>query len=539
MSFIGACLETIGVSVLLPYISLLSEADYTIPEKFAFLFPESVTRSRTGFLAYVSLVVLMIYLLKNIYIYALGVIKRKYILTEWNRTTCKVLDNYLSRPYLYFLATNVNDISNRINNYTTKAYLLLGIFISILSEVMQLCLLLVFLLFLDVKLTVAFGCVFLLFVIISRKIVSRKIYNVGRESNEVYADMLKTVMEAVYGILDIKLLQREPVICDNYEKLARRNMEAEVKKTKLTTAPKYILEVVSVTVLLILVWLSAGNGGEGISVAVLSTASVALIRIMPSVSRLNGYIGEMNYYLPAMNDICDDMFIRGQKTQTDAKLSFDKEITFEHIYFSYNGDVPVLTDVNLKISKGSRVGIRGASGGGKSTLANIMLGMLEPDSGCVRSDGTDIRENLSVWYSLISYIPQDIFLIDGSIQDNVVFMREVDEDKLWQVLEKVKLKDFVDGMKDGIKTRVGDRGIKLSGGQRQRLGIARALYNDAKIFIFDEPTSALDIELEAEVMDSIYSLDDKTVIIIAHRLETLEKCDAIYEVKGNNVRQVR
>jgi ABC-type multidrug transport system fused ATPase/permease subunit len=316
-------------------------------------------------------------------------------------------------------------------------------------------------------------------------------------------------------------------------------MEAEVKKTKLTTAPKYILEVVAVTLLLMLVWLSTGNGGNEISVAVLSTASVALIRIMPCVSRLNGYISEMNYYLPAMNDICDDMFIRSEKTKTDSELSFDKKITFEHVSFSYNTDTPVLTDVNMCISKGSRVGIRGESGGGKSTLANILLGVLKPDSGCVCSDGKDIRENLSVWYSFISYIPQDIFLVDGSILDNVVFMRAVDEDKLWQVLEKVKLKDFVSGMKDGINTRVGDRGVKLSGGQRQRLGIARALYNDAKIFVFDEPTSALDIELEAEVMDSIYSLDDKTVIIIAHRLETLEKCDVIYEVKGNNVQQIR
>jgi ABC-type multidrug transport system fused ATPase/permease subunit len=136
---------------------------------------------------------------------------------------------------------------------------------------------------------------------------------------------------------------------------------------------------------------------------------------------------------------------------------------------------------------------------------------------------------------MISYIPQSIFLLDGSILENIVFMRDIDMDKVWSVLEKVQLKEFVSNMKDGLDTRVGDRGIRLSGGQRQRLGIARALYDDAQIFIFDEPTSALDAELESEVMDAIYSLEDKTVLIIAHKLDTLKKCDIIYEVRDQQL----
>jgi ATP-binding cassette subfamily B protein/ATP-binding cassette subfamily C protein len=164
--------------------------------------------------------------------------------------------------------------------------------------------------------------------------------------------------------------------------------------------------------------------------------------------------------------------------------------------------------------------------------------MLEPVRGMVCVDGTDIRGNISSWYSKISYIPQDIFLLDGTILENVVFMRDVDEAKLLKVLEDVRLMDFVSGLRDGINTRVGDRGIQLSGGQKQRLGIARALYNDAEIFIFDEPTSALDTETESEIMDFIYSLSNKTVIVIAHRLKTLERCDRIYEVEGHKVIEI-
>jgi ABC-type bacteriocin/lantibiotic exporter with double-glycine peptidase domain len=537
LSFVGACLETIGVTILLPYISFLADAKYSISDSYAFLFPLLALENRTIFLAYVSAAVLIIYLLKNIYLYILEIVKRKYILGEWNKTTRKFLNNYLSKPYKFFLTNNVNEISNKINNYTSKAFLLLGVFMDILSEIMVLVLLLISLLIMDIKLTVVFGSVFISFVIISKKIISRKIYQVGEMSNEVYTDMLKLVTEAVYGILDIKLLKREQVVCDNYGKLAKMNLQAEIKKKRLSTAPKHILEIVAVAVLLLIVWFSYGSDGRGISIAVISTASVALVRIMPSVSRLNSYISEMNYYLPALNDMCEDMFIHGEQIQPEQKeaLSFRKEIVLDHVRFSYNEDDIVLEDAALTIEKGSRVGIRGTSGGGKSTLANILLGMLEPSQGCVRVDGRDIRENLSSWHSLISYIPQNIFLLDGTILENVVFMRDVDIDKVWKVLEKVQLREFVENMKDDLNTRIGDRGIRLSGGQRQRLGIARALYDDAQIFIFDEPTSALDIELEAEVMDAIYSLDDRTVIIIAHRLDTLKKCDVTYEVRDRQI----
>jgi ABC-type multidrug transport system fused ATPase/permease subunit len=537
LSFVGACLETIGVTVILPYISFLSDPDYSIPDKYSFFLPNLAVENRFIFLTYVSAAILLVYLLKNIYIYALGIIKREYILREWNKTTCKVLDNYLSKPYLFYLSNNVNDISNRINNYTSKAFLLLGVLIDILSEIMVLMLLLVFLLFMDIRLTLIFGSVFVAFVVISKKVISRKIYQVGKVSNEVYSDMLKLVTEAVYGIQDIKLLKRERMVCDNYGKLARVNKQAEIRKMQLSTAPRHVLEIVSVAVLLLIVWFSFKTDNSGLSIAVISTASVALVRIMPSVSRLNRYISEMNYYLPALNDMCDDIFFQEGKAQpkSTTALVFGKEIVFKNVYFAYNDDDIILEDINFKITKGSRVGIMGASGGGKSTMANLLLGMLEPSQGGILVDGIDIRENLNSWYSLISYIPQSIFLLDGSILENIVFMRDIDIDKVWLALEKVRLKEFVSNMKDGLNTRIGDRGIRLSGGQRQRLGIARALYNDTQIFIFDEPTSSLDTSLESEVMDAIYSLEDKTIVIIAHRLDTLKECDIIYEVKDHQL----
>ena len=191
----------------------------------------------------------------------------------------------------------------------------------------------------------------------------------------------------------------------------------------------------------------------------------------------------------------------------------------------------------MTIPKGSIIGLKGMSGGGKTTFANILLGLLQPDAGSVRVDGTDIHENHAAWFPLVSYIPQDIFLMDSTIRDNVVFFREQDDSRVWDALEKAQLYDFVKALPHGLDTVVGEKGVRLSGGQRQRLGIARAVYQDAQVFIFDEPTAALDETLEKDIMDVVFSLENRTIILIAHRLHTLNRCDRIYEVGDLRVQE--
>ena len=181
--------------------------------------------------------------------------------------------------------------------------------------------------------------------------------------------------------------------------------------------------------------------------------------------------------------------------------------------------------------------LKGMSGGGKTTFANILLGLLQPDAGSVRVDGTDIHEHRAAWFPLVSYIPQDIFLMDSTIRDNVVFFREQDDSRVWDALEKAQLYDFVKALPHGLDTVVGEKGVRLSGGQRQRLGIARAVYQDAQVFIFDEPTAALDETLEKDIMDVVFSLENRTIILIAHRLHTLNRCDRIYEVGDLRVQE--
>jgi ABC-type multidrug transport system fused ATPase/permease subunit len=227
-----------------------------------------------------------------------------------------------------------------------------------------------------------------------------------------------------------------------------------------------------------------------------------------------------------------------------AKLPVQKEIKLEHITYAYpNTDKLIFDDATMSIPVGKAVGIVGTSGAGKTTVVDILLGLLEVRSGDVLADGVNVKENYRGWLKNIGYIPQMIFMLDDTIRKNVAFgipEEEIDEKRLWEVLKEAQLDTFIKSLPEGLDTSIGERGIRLSGGQRQRIGIARALYHDPEVLILDEATSALDNDTEAAIMDSINSLHGKkTLIIIAHRLQTIEKCDIVYRVEEGKIQKER
>ena len=225
-----------------------------------------------------------------------------------------------------------------------------------------------------------------------------------------------------------------------------------------------------------------------------------------------------------------------KESQCSGEMSFGKEIVVDHVTFTYpQAKDPVLEDVGLVIPKNKSVAFIGPSGAGKTTLADLILGILEPQSGMIAVDRTDIQTAMGTWHEKIGYIPQSIYIMDDTLRNNVAFgisEDEIDDDKIWKALEEAQLKDFVKTLEDGLNTNIGEGGMRLSGGQRQRIGIARALYNDPQILVLDEATSALDTETEAAVMEAIESFNgNKTLIIIAPRLSTIENCDLIYKIE--------
>lgn len=277
--------------------------------------------------------------------------------------------------------------------------------------------------------------------------------------------------------------------------------------------------------------------------------AAAAIRVLPSVNRINTYITEIAYTQPSLDFVyanlqqgmkTDAMLAERRANAQKEKLKLEDKIELNHISFHYpDSEKNIFTNAHMEVPRGKSVGIIGASGAGKSTIVDVLLGLLHAQAGEITCDGVNIFKNYESWLAQIGYIPQSIYLIDESIRDNIAF--GIDEDKInekriWEVLEEAQLKEFVEDLPEGLDTTIGDRGVRLSGGQRQRIGIARALYHDPEILVFDEATSALDNDTEAAVMEAVNSFHGKkTMVIIAHRLNTIEKCDIIYKVENEKL----
>ena len=320
----------------------------------------------------------------------------------------------------------------------------------------------------------------------------------------------------------------------------------------MNNIPRLLIETVFIVgVLTFIIIYMKGGGNVASMVSTLAAFGVAAMRVLPSVNRINTYITEISYNQPSLDFVyqnlqegmkTDAMLAQRRAYSQKEKLELKDKIELNHISFHYpDSDKNIFTDAHMEVPKGKSVGIMGTSGAGKSTIVDILLGLLHAQEGEITCDGVDIFKNYESWLAQIGYIPQSIYLIDESIRDNIAFgidADKIDEKRIWEVLEEAQLKEFVEELPNGLDTTIGDRGVRLSGGQRQRIGIARALYHDPEILVFDEATSALDNDTEAAVMDAVNSFHGKkTMIIIAHRLNTIEKCDIIYKVEEGKLIQ--
>jgi ABC-type multidrug transport system fused ATPase/permease subunit len=313
-----------------------------------------------------------------------------------------------------------------------------------------------------------------------------------------------------------------------------------------------MIETVFMAVVLLFILVYIARGGDAtLLLPQLTTFGVAAIRIMPSANRINTYITEIAYnqysldyvYNNLTESMKTDKAMRAERSAiAGPPLKLQKEIELKNITFAYpDAESNIFTDANMLVPKGKSVGIMGASGAGKSTIVDILLGLLHIQGGEILCDGTNVFSNYDSWLAQIGYIPQTIYMVDESIRDNIAFgidSDKIDEDRIWEVMEEAQLADFVRTLSEGLDTKIGDRGVRLSGGQRQRIGIARALYHNPEILVFDEATSALDNETEAAVMEAINSFHGKkTMVIIAHRLNTIANCDLIYEVSNEKIQR--
>ena len=557
MIFIGGILETLGVSAMIPVVTALLTPDELqgYIERFDFLQAicnflhiEDVSQITTALL----IALIAIYVVKNLYILFLTYAQNTFVTRSRNRMISRVMAEFLNRPYEKYLGADIPTVFRITDSDIPQTFSLILAMLQMASEVVVSLLIFLVLIFQDVKMTVFIILVFGIMTLLILKVFKPKLNKIGAKNQALQSRIAKWRIQATYGLKDVKVLNREEFFVRNYFETGSVGADVARNYAVLNNSPRLLIETTFIGSVLAYIVIYINGGGDTASIlTTLTTFALAAIRVLPSVNRINTYITEIAYTQPSLDFVYEnlqegmktDAMLAERKANSQVeKLKLEDKIELDNISFHYpDSDKYIFEGAHMEVPKGKSVGIMGTSGAGKSTIVDVLLGLLHAQSGTITCDGVDIFKNYESWLAQIGYIPQSIYLIDESIRDNIAFgidADKIDEERIWKVLEEAQLKEFVEELPEGLDTTIGDRGVRLSGGQRQRIGIARALYNDPEILVFDEATSALDNDTEAAVMEAVNSFHGKkTMVIIAHRLNTIEKCDIIYKVEDKKLIQ--
>ncbi len=544
---IAALSSAVMVGSVLPFLSVLAEPEriQTVPA-LKWVYDTGGFESDYQFLkllGYASIgIILAANLIQIVRVWAVS----RFALMRIHSLSLRLLSSYLRQPYELFLNRHSGDMGTKILDETqqvVKQYLLPATE-AIASLLSIICVIAVLFIVDPIVASFAFvivGGIYGGALLYSRRLVGR----LGKIRANTNRARFRIAGESLSGIKDIKLAGRETAFVKRYSRPSRRMAITQVRANVIGQTPHYIMQVVAfsgvIAICLVLLEPDALASGSSLS-AILPTLGVFAFsaqRLIPELSKFYRSLTRLTYGNAAVDAVHRDLNI-GAATPLDYKqkelvrLGLSRALTLDNVGYSYpNAERPGLSGVSLEIRAGEKIGIVGGTGAGKTTLADLILGLLPPSKGQIRSDGTEIvPENLRAWQRTVGYVPQEIFLTDSSIAENIAFglpKEEVEQDRVLKAARIAQIHEFIlNDLPDGYDSAVGERGVRLSGGQRQRIGIARALYHDADLIVFDEATSALDNLTEREVMSAIRALPgDKTILMIAHRLSTVKECDRI------------
>ena len=550
---LNSCLELLGISAIYPFLQIMLNPT-KMQEKWyiKWLYDIYPDISVSSVLLASGIALIVIYLLKNIFMIICVYVQTSFAAAFRRTLSTRMLDTYFRRSYQFFLNTNSSEILRGIGGDVDGVYQILLNLFTILAETLTVVVLGVFLLVTDPKMTVAaMALAFICFMAIILGFKG-KMKEAGRNARKASALKSKYGYQAINGIKEIMVLDRKDNFVRQYNEAAALEQKTVIVNGVIGACPDRILEGICIGGIIGIVCIRIVSGADlDTFIPVLGTFAMAAFKILPSISKISSRVNALTYHQIALQETYRNLketykyeeqkkeYITQEgiveKKETDA-IHFRNELKIQNVRWQYlNAKESVLEHTSLCIRKGESVAFIGASGAGKTTLADVIMGLLQPQEGTVQMDGIDIFAIPHQWARIIGYVPQSVFLIDDTVRNNVAFglkENEISDAKVWEALEQAQLKDFVQNLPYGLDTIVGERGVKFSGGQRQRIAIARALYENPEILVLDEATSALDNETESAVMESIDALQGhKTLIIVAHRLTTIRNCNKVYEIK--------
>ncbi|MBS4179137.1 ABC transporter ATP-binding protein [Bacillus sp. FJAT-49731] len=556
MMIFAALFETIGIGLIVPLVGILTTPNMIQEHAtLSYIYELFNFQSTSSFIVFAVIILLAVFVFKNLYLLLFNYAQIRVILNQKVKLSRRLFKEYLTKPYTFYLQRNTAELLRNVNSEVSR--IIYGIIISsfqLLTEVLVITFILVLLLVTAPLATLTAsallgGSVFLFF-----RAFRKKVNQLGVEEQQVNGTMIKWVNQGLGASKEVKVSGKEDFFINAYTAQSQISANNNRYMSMLDHVPRLFIETLLVSIVLITMLIIVFQGMNTTQlVSTMALFAMAAFRLMPSITRVTSLVTTIRYSQPALTIVYKDLFVnqeeitsgkytpnRGELTLRKQNKMFTDSIELNEVSFRYpNQKEFSVKDISLTIPLGQSVAFIGESGAGKTTLVDIILGLFKPDKGSVLVDGKSVFEQKEIWQQKIGYIPQSIFLSDDTIRANVAFGIEgeqIDDGEIWRALEQAKLKEFVEGLPDQLETTVGERGVRLSGGQRQRIGIARALYHNPEILFMDEATSALDNETEKDIMKAIERLKgEKTLIIIAHRLTTIENCDIVFKIKNGRL----
>lgn len=542
--------ELLGVTAVYPFLQALLTPDILMENEYVMPFLQffHIETSRE-ILILIGIGLILIYVLKNLYMMFSYYVQYDYGTRVQKELSVKILNSYMNRPYSFFLNINSAEIVRTCNSDVTGVYSILSNLFDIFAESLAVFVIGIFIFVTDAVTAIAVLALLFfvggLIILIYKPIMKA----MGKKEMEALAAKSKAIYQTVNGVKELFVMQRKQLFLDEYSKAADDVRRIGRNKDFLGVSPERIIEGICVSGLIGVITVRLLMGVEAMDfIPQLGMLAMAAFKILPSVGKISSRITSIMYCAPMLNNVYNvivsaDKYEKERivyqdgcntEKEKDTLSNFLDRVMLQNVTWRYdeNGN-NVLDGLELEIKKGESIALIGASGIGKTTLVDIILGLFKPQKGSVHMDGKDIYAMPENWAKVIGYVPQNVFLMDDTIRRNVTFgVKDINDELVWNALEKAQIKTFIEKLPDGLDTIVGERGVKLSGGQRQRIAIARALYNNPQILVLDEATSALDNETENAVMEAVEALQGKmTLIIVAHRLTTIRNCDKVYEIK--------
>lgn len=539
LSIVVSTLETVGIALIMPYISLATNFELISTNSYyAKVYELFSFKTPIDFVLFISLLLVIFYILRSLlnifYFYMLS----KFSKGRYHHIARKVFKNYLQRDYQSYVNSNSAEIMKIIVTEVQHITSLISSFLLMLSEIFIIIFIYALMLYINLEITLMFSLVLGLNIIILVKSISVKIKEEGKIKEVHQKKFFKIINETFQNFKLIKLNSNNQKVMNRFEDSSLGYVHSFIKSETYSHIPRLYLEALSfiIVILIIAFYIYQNQSDASAAFAIISMFVLGLYRLMPSAHRILNAYNLIQYHYNAL-DIVHDALTKSTENLGHKSIDFRNDIELKGLSFEYDKDKVVLQDINLIIQKGESIAFVGESGSGKSTIVDIIMGLYKPTKGEIAIDQTVLSdENIVSWRERMGYIPQSIYLFDGTVSENVAFNYEMDTQRVKDVLKQANLLQYLESNHQGIETQVGENGIKLSGGQRQRIAIARALYNNPEILVLDEATSALDEETERVIMQEIYAVSkERTLIIIAHRLSTLTHCDRIYKIQNRSL----